>query len=73
MPLHAVLFSAYSAGLPRDSCGKRALADSEVAGGPAHVDPLSVALRAIYWKAERFGNDINVKAEEAGCNWADRH
>ena len=37
-----------------------------------HLEALAAVLDAIWSKAEQFGNDINVKAEEADCNWAGR-
>ena len=49
---------------------RRALAGLEVSRG-THPSPeaLAAVLEAIWSKAEQFGNDINVKAEQAGCNW----
>jgi hypothetical protein len=53
---------------------KRALQGLDAADGTLPpTEALATALRAIWGKAERFGNDINVKAEEAGCNWVGKH
>ena len=53
---------------------RRALAGLEASGGTyPSPEALETALRAIWGKAEQFGNDINAKAEEAGCNWVGRH
>lgn len=53
---------------------KRALASIERSPStlpstlPSH-EALANALRAIWGKAELFGNDINVEAEAVGCNY----
>ncbi len=53
---------------------KRALQGLDAADGTLpHPEDMATALRAIWGKAEQFGNDINTKAEEAGCNWVARH
>ena len=46
-----------------------ALGGLEASGGTyPSPDALAAVLDAIWDKAEQFGNEINVKAEEAGCN-----
>ena len=52
---------------------KRALAGLEVSRDThPHTEALAAVLDVIWSKAEQFGNDINVKAEQAGCNWVGR-
>lgn len=57
-----------------EAIAKRALQGLEAADGTQpHPETLATALRSIWDKAEQFGNEINVKAEEAGCNWTGKH
>lgn len=49
---------------------KRALASLEASSSTIpHPESMADALRAIWSKAEQFGNEVNVKAEQAGCNY----
>ena len=53
---------------------RRSLAGLEASGG-TYPSPTALAavLEAIWDKAEQFGNEINVKAEIAGCSWTGKH
>ena len=53
---------------------KRALAGLESSDSTVpHPEELAGALRAIWATAEQFGNDLNVKAEEAGHSHVQAH
>ena len=53
---------------------RRALEAPQPAGGTQpHTEDLRAALWAILEKAEFFGNEGNVRAEQSGCNWVGKH